>query len=453
MSMKKSIVRVFSANMLSLISGLVNGFVIPAVLTKEAYADVKTYTFYVSYLGLLHFGFIDGMYIKYGGKELKDINKGELKAEHNVFLFIQLAVAGIFLVLSILMKNMMLFLLSVTVIPVNTLQFHQLFYQAIGKFKEYSSSVYVYSGILVVLNILLALGFRNKNYIFYCLAVLASNIIACILLEVKFFRDIKGIKSKYNKGIYNNIKVGVFILLGNLSVIFFQGIDRWFIKLFFDSNAFADYSYAVYMLSIINTFVSAISVVFYNYLTKGEDEEKIKILNKCFLILGNFASLGYFALAAVVNIFLPDYMSALSIIAISFAAYPYMIVINTLYVNLYKARKDQVKYVKIVFGMVVVSAIYNFIAVIFFKTPESIATATTIAFITWYIYSMKDFKYLKSNMKEISYLLIMIVSFLVLSHFTGWFVGGVSYLIIALIINVIFNRKEIMEIINVAFKR
>ena len=225
MSMKKSIDRVFSANMLSLISGLVNGFVIPAVLTKEAYADVKTYTFYVSYLGLLHFGFIDGMYIKYGGKELKDINKGELKAEHNVFLFIQLAVAGIFLVLSILMKNMMLFLLSVTVIPVNTLQFHQLFYQAIGKFKEYSSSVYVYSGLLVVLNILLALGFRNKNYIFYCLAVLASNIIACILLEVRFFKDIKGIKSKYNKGISNNIKIGVFILIGNLSVIFFPGID------------------------------------------------------------------------------------------------------------------------------------------------------------------------------------------------------------------------------------
>ena len=143
MSMKKSIVRVFSANMLSFISGLVNGFVIPAVLTKEAYADVKTYTFYVSYLGLLHFGFIDGMYIKYGGKELKDINKGELKAEHNVFLFIQLAVAGIFLVLSILMKNMMLFLLSVTVIPVNTLQFYQLFYQAIGKFKDYSRNIYI----------------------------------------------------------------------------------------------------------------------------------------------------------------------------------------------------------------------------------------------------------------------------------------------------------------------
>ena len=453
MNMKKSIVRVFSANMLSLISGLVNGFIIPAVLTKGAYADVKTYTFYVSYLGLLHLGFVDGMYIKYGGKELDDIDKGELKAEHNTFLLMQLAVSAIFLVLSIVMKNMMLFLLSVTVIPVNTLQFHQLFYQAIGKFKDYSRNVYIYNGVLVILNILLALGFRNKNYIFYCLAVLASNIIACILLEVRFFKDIKGIEAKYTKGISNNIKVGVFILIGNLSVIFFQGIDRCFIKLFFDSNAFADYSYAVSMLSIVNTFVSAISVVFYNYLTKGEDEEKIKTLKKCFLILGSFASLGYFALAAVVNMFLPYYGSALSIIAISFAAYPYMIVINALYVNLYKARKDQVKYVKIVVGMVVVSAIYNFVAVILFKTPESIAAATTISFISWYIYSMKDFKYLKSDIKEIVYLTVIFASFLILSHFTGWIIGGVGYLMIVTIINIVFNRKEISEMIKAMLKK
>ena len=54
MGMKKNIFMVFSANMLSLISGLVNGFVIPAVLTKGAYADVKTYTFYISYLGLFN---------------------------------------------------------------------------------------------------------------------------------------------------------------------------------------------------------------------------------------------------------------------------------------------------------------------------------------------------------------------------------------------------------------
>lgn len=143
MSMKKNIFMVFSANMLSLISGLVNGFVIPAVLTKGAYADVKTYTFYISYLGLLHLGFVDGMYIKYGGKELEDIDKGELKAEHNTFLLMQLVVSGLFLVLSIVMKNMMLFLLSVTVIPVNTLQFYQLFYQAIGKFKDYSRNIYI----------------------------------------------------------------------------------------------------------------------------------------------------------------------------------------------------------------------------------------------------------------------------------------------------------------------
>ena len=130
-----------------------------------------------------------------------------------------------------------------------------------------------------------------------------------------------------------------------------------------------------------------------------------------------------------------------------------MIVINALYVNLYKARKDQVKYVKRVFEIVAISVVYNFIAVIFFKTSESIAAATTIAFITWYIYSMKDFKYLKFNMNEIVYLVIIFGSFLFLSHFTGWICGGISYLIIVVTANLIFNRKEVIEIISMTLKR
>ncbi|MCQ2969789.1 MAG: capsular biosynthesis protein [Clostridium sp.] len=453
MSVKKSIARVFSANMLSLFSGLVNGFIIPAVISKSAYADVKTYTFYVSYLGILHLGFVDGMYIKYGGRELDDIDKGEFKAEHNVFIIGQLIISMILLILAINIGDTILFLLAATVIPVNTLQFHQMFYQAVGRFKEYSRNVYIYNGLLVMLNIVLAIIFKEGNFVYYCLAVLLSNIVACILLEYKFIKSVSDIKPQYTTKILNNIKVGVFILVGNLSVIFFQGIDRWFIKIFFDSNAFADYSYATSMLSIVNTFVSAISVVFYNYLTKWEDESKLKTLKKYFLILGSMASLGYFALAGVVNIIIPKYSTALNIIAISFAAYPYMIVINALYVNLYKARKDQHKYVKIVFGMVVVSTIYNLIAVYVFKTSESIAAATTIAFITWYVYSMRDFKYLKADFKEIIYLSILSVSFLMLSHFTGWLFGGIVYFAILVIMNLLFSKNEIMEIVKVVLKR
>lgn len=69
MNLKKSIFKVFSANFLQLISSLVVGFIVPAILSIEGYAELKTYTLFISYIGLFHLGFLDGLYIKYGGKK------------------------------------------------------------------------------------------------------------------------------------------------------------------------------------------------------------------------------------------------------------------------------------------------------------------------------------------------------------------------------------------------
>ena len=207
------------------------------------------------------------------------------------------------------------------------------------------------------------------------------------------------------------------------------------------------------MLNIINLLVNAIAITFYNYLSKGENKEKIKKMKNYFLILGGIASLGYFALSAVVSIFLEKYVPALNIIAISFAAYPYMIVINALYVNLYKARKNEKKYLKVVATMVIISALYNTIAILICKGSEAIATATTLSFITWYIYSMRDFNYLKSNLKESIYLAIILVSFLIFSNYFNWLIGGIGYLVIMIIMSITFYRKEIKDIINTVLKR
>ena len=448
MSLKNNIIRIFSANFLSMISGIIIGFVVPAILSVESYSFVKTYAFYVSYIGFLHIGFVDGMYIKYGGKSPNEIDKAELKGEHKVFLLMQIIVTAIFLIFAFINKDIIMFLMGLSIIPVNTYSFHQLYYQATGQFKGYAKVCYVYTLIYLLLNIFLAIIFRSENKILYCITTLIAYGIAFLFLEYKFYKSTKGIKVKCDLKALKNVKVGFFILLGNLSVMMFYAIDRWFIKLFFDVDSFAYYSFAISMLNIINLLVSAVSVTFYNYLSKGEDEEEVKKLKNGFLILGGFASLGYFAFAAIVSIMIKKYIPALNIIAISFAAYPYMIVINALYVNLYKARKNERKYVKVVFFMVVISAIYNTIAMFISKTPEAIAVATTVAFITWYIYSIKDFGYLIITKKESIYLLTLIVSFLVLANKFNWLVGGFSYLVILIVLNFIAFNKEIKEVLK-----
>lgn len=448
MSLKNSIIRIFSANFLSMISGIIIGFVVPAILSVESYSFVKTYAFYVSYIGFLHFGFVDGMYIKYGGKHVDEVNKAELKGEHRVFLLMQIMVTAIFLIFAFISKDIIMFLIGLSIIPVNTYSFHQLYYQATGQFKEYTKVSYVYTLMYLLLNIFLAIIFRSESKILYCLTTLIANVIAFLFLEYRFYKLTKGLKAIYSFKTLKNVKVGFFILLGNLSVMMFYAIDRWFIKLFFDVDSFAYYSFAISMLNIINLLVSAVSVTFYNHLSKGEKEEEVKRLKNIFLILGGFASLGYFAFAAIVSILIKKYIPALNIIAISFAAYPYMIVINALYVNLYKARKDERKYVKVVFFMVIISAIYNTIAILISKTPESIAVATTLAFITWYVYSIRDFRYLVINKKEVIYLSILIISFLVLANKFNWLIGGIGYLGVLLVLNFAMFNKEIKGFLN-----
>lgn len=452
MNLKRNILRIFSANFLTMISGILLGFVVPAVLSVDSYAYFKTYTFYISYIGLLHLGFVDGMYIKYGGKELIDLDKSEFKLEHRVFIIFQIIITLLCLVIALVKKDIILILFSLSIIPINTFAFFSLFYQSIGEFKKYTNITYVYTIIYLLLNVILAVVFRNDNYILYCITSIIANGIVFLYLEFKYFKQFKGIKAKYDSKVWNNIKVGFFILLGNLSVLMFYAIDRWFIKFFYTVSDFAYYSFAISMLNIINLLISSISIAFFNYLSKGENVEKIKKLKDYFLILGVFASFGYFVFAGIVNIILRKYIHALDIIAVSFASYPYMIVINALYVNLYKARKKEKMYFKVVIFMVIISAFYNTIAMIINKNPVSIAVATTLSFITWYLYSVKDFRYLKSTKKEILYLGINTVSFLALSNFFNWLIGGVVYFIIAIVTTIILFKKEIIEIYRIIVK-
>ncbi len=453
MNLKKNILRIFSANFLTMISGILIGFVVPAVLSVDSYAYLKTYTFYISYIGFLHLGFVDGMYIKYGGKELLDLDKSEFKLEHRIFILFQIIITIICLGISFFKKDVILFLFSLSIIPINTFAFFSLFYQSVGEFKKYANITYVYTIIYLFLNVLLAIVFRSKNYILYCITSIIANGIVFIYLELKYIVQFKDVKAKYDSKVWNNIKVGFFILLGNLSVMMFYAIDRWFIKLFYKVNDFAYYSFAISMLNIINLLISSISIAFYNYLSKDENVEKIKKLKDYFLILGVFASLGYFVFAGIVNIILKKYIPSLNIIAVSFAAYPYMIVINALYVNLYKARKDEKRYFKVVVMMVLISVVYNTIAMLLDKNPVAIAIATTISFITWYLYSSRDFKYLKSTKREIIYLFINTGSFLILSNFFNWTLGGILYFIITVISTLIIFKKDVIEIYYLIIKR
>ena len=81
--LQKGIVAVLIANLVNVAFSLATNFLLPKYLSIESYAGIKEFQLYVSYVGLFHLGFVDGIYLKYGGKTLgKDVFYGFVNDVH-----------------------------------------------------------------------------------------------------------------------------------------------------------------------------------------------------------------------------------------------------------------------------------------------------------------------------------------------------------------------------------
>ena len=56
-----------SSNLLSLVISTLVVLIIPKLIGVEEYGYWQLYIFYTSYIGFLHFGWNDGIYLRYGG--------------------------------------------------------------------------------------------------------------------------------------------------------------------------------------------------------------------------------------------------------------------------------------------------------------------------------------------------------------------------------------------------
>ena len=96
--------------------------------------------------------------------------------------------------------------------------------------------------------------------------------------------------------------------------------------------------------------------------------------------------------------------------------------------------------------MLIVSIIYNIIALLIFKNTIAIAGATILTLLTWVIYSGIDLKNIKNDYKMFIYLIVMTVSFISISHLFNWIIGGLLYLLIYIIITYWYNKEIYIEV-------
>lgn len=430
--LKKGILIIFRANVISLIFNLIANFLLPKYLSVNAYADIKAFQLYITYIGLLHFGYADGMYLNYGGKNKQMIDKNALAIDIKTMRIFQFDMTLIGIFASLFLHNYIWLAFSLSVLPLNMTSYYKLLYQATGEFTKYGSIMNITSIITFVVNMGLLFGAKftssGKPYI---IVYVILYVVLWLYMEYIIFHsyELKGTKGGFSfQQLYHNVKDGLLLMLGNLSNTFFTGMDRWFVKFLMNTVSFAQYSFAVSVENFLNVAVTPISVTLYNYFCIHSERKEIKRMQSYIVLFSVLLPACAFPAKLILETILKKYMASAVVINLLFAAQTYSAINKCIYVNLYKANRQQRKYfVKLIYALA-----FGFASNILFwnirKNMVSFAAATLLSNIFWLILSIADFKETAPSLKEFTFIGIETAAFLFLGNYCNSMIGLLGYL-------------------------
>ena len=89
----KNISYSFSANLISLLISIFMVLFVPKLLSVNDYGLWQLFLFYYSYLGFLHFGWEDGIYLRYAGKRFDELDRKTFAGQFYCIILLQIVLA------------------------------------------------------------------------------------------------------------------------------------------------------------------------------------------------------------------------------------------------------------------------------------------------------------------------------------------------------------------------
>lgn len=295
------------------------------------------------------------------------------------------------------------------------------------------------------------------------IGALLAIYLALVLAFILIYRNAFG--TQYSANIWNgifsfgkkNISIGIFILLGNCSMVFFQATDRLIISAFFPIEKFAVYAFAVSITGIAYIFIRTIGDVLFPYLAALIPEERIKyysLARSTLLVLCGGVIAIYFPLVELVKQFFPLYVESLPVIRLLLATVGLYAIIRILQTNYFKAFGRQKAYFVIGIIMLAISIIVCILVASIWRNLELVAAATLINFIIWFLIGEIALSALtRTGWKPIckgtaGFMLYFSVLFMI-ALLPIWFVlQVVIYLICFAFITILIFRNDVMTLIK-----
>lgn len=450
------------AQLVSLCTSFALGFIVPKFISEQDYSYWQVYVLYVFYVGVLHFGLLDGLVLRYSQYDYDELDKPRIRSQFKVMVFFLSIIALACCVYSCFfmesISGTILILVSIGMATKNIFTYTSYAFQITNRIGKYAVLVITQRGIYAIA-VLLMLFMGVKEYYWYCIADLFGDV-AGFIVGIQLNKDLYFGKIIDLKVILlearTNITAGINLMIANFASSLIIGGAKMVIQWRWDTHIFGKVAFSFSVANLFLTFVTAISVVLFPSL-KRTDKSRLPSL---YLDIRNVVSpllfmvlLAYFPMSKILKVWLPQYTESLVYLGVLLPTIIFSSKVSLLTNNYLKAYRKERILLMINVGMVVFSfTAFMFCAYIIGNLDLLLYVVVAAIMVRSIISEMAVFRLINIEIKK---------DFVIEFFMTFWFVmvvqrfnllTGMLLYIMAVVIYLFFYRSTLKSLFGLLKK-
>ena len=323
----KNVVFAVGANMSQIMTTMVLTMIMPKIMTVQAYSYWQLYHFYTTYLQYSSLGWCEGLYIKYGGADYHELDRGALSSQVRGIVLHELIFAALFLcvVLPQVKGDLDRYVIltgaaAYMVLRVTRFQL-QTILQASNRIVEYARA---YSGerilFLILSAVCIIIGKKNFS-VFICAEIVSNSVF--LLYAAWLCREIAAAKPcglreallLETELIRTGFSLSIASFLGQMMI----GVVRFAIEREYGTIIFGKISLSFSMANMLVTCITAVSIVIFPVLRRlepGKAGELYQPLRELMTkpLMGTL--LAYVPASCILSLWLPQYSDSIKYLAV-----------------------------------------------------------------------------------------------------------------------------------------
>lgn len=443
------------SQLISIVIGVLRATIVPFYLGLDEFGYWQIYLLYLGLLGLLSLGYIDGVYLNYGGLTERELPFRRLRSASVIYL----VVSVLFIVLLYLFvdhtvldesKRITLLYLLPNVILVGLTSYYLIVFQITNQIYKYSRYLII-DKILFILSLPLLIVTEQLSFQSLIILDIISRCVLLLLLVLKYNYYIFGNIDDLKIGLIffvKNIGDGSKLLLANMAGMILLVLGRLYVENNFSIAEFSVYAFGISVTNILLMAVGSVSVVLYPALKNMSHSECLIFFSKSNNLINAFfvlALLLYFPAYFIVANYMLEYVGVLPYLSLLFVICllqcKMQVLLNTYYKVLRKERRMLIDNI----STIIIACILLYFVDIFYNTIYAVVFSLTIAMLGRTVFSEIHLRMcLKLNLRPVSFNILLAVTFIVITGFCEEAVSFGLYVTFSLIF-IFMNYKSILR--------